>query len=224
LVQTYKLPLERIQVIPNGVDLDTFHPRNVERDRKRVRRELGVGDRPLLLFVGYEFERKGLPLLLTALPRLQTSDTHLVVVGRPLNAYAARLLRALDITHHVHFLGPRPEIAPYYAACDLFLFPTRYEPFGLVIAEAMASGIPVLTTTVAGAADRIHHGENGIVIDPPVDATTLAALIDDLLADPRKRQAMGAAGRATAEKHWSWRAIARQVLDLYRGLLAEGRA
>jgi len=221
IVASYRVAPERIRVVPNGVDLAAFHPDRRALDRPAIRRRLGVGDAPIVLFVGYEYVRKGLRFLLAALARMHHREARLVVIGKPPTPHARRELARHRLGPRVIFTGPVADVPDYYAAADVFAFPTLYEAFGLVIAEAMASGLPVVTTRVAGAAEWMHAGEDCLLLDVPPDPEQLAHHLDRLLDDEALRRRMGSAARATAERCWSAAVVAEQVLAVYGEVLAE---
>lgn len=225
LVECYGDDASGVVAIPNGVNLARFHPRNRSRFRDEVRRESGL--RPeaiMLLFVGsFDWERKGLPQLLAALALLEDEMVHLVVVGQGEVAHYAALAQSLEVASRVSFAGPSPQVERYYAAADIFVFPTLYEPFGLVIVEAMASGLPVLTSRRAGAADCIISGESGLLLDDPTDPREIAAKLTLLVGQPELRQRLGPAAHE-AVKDQSWDEVARRVLEVYHQVMVEKRA
>lgn len=193
-----------VTVIPNGVDSDTFAPG-----------ARGHGT-PRLLFVG-AYDRKGLDVAIRALA-LMKRDAELLAVGEGDRSRYARLAIDLGVRDRVVFEPPRDRIAEVFAAADAFVFPTRYEPFGMVIAEAMASGLPVVTSGAAGAADLITDGVSGRIIADAEDAAAFAAALDRLLADTPARLAMGSAARE-AVHGIGWDAVAEQTLAVYRAVL-----
>lgn len=224
LVSQYGENALGVAVIPNGVDLARFNPQNRARFRRQVRRELGLGAEDiLLLFVGYDWERKGLPQLLAALALLEGEKAHLAVVGRGDVAHYATMAEPLGVASRVIFTGPSSQVERYYAAADIFALPTLYEPFGLVIVEAMASGLPVVTSRQAGAADCITPGKSGLLLDDPADPREVAAKLTQLIGQSRLRQRMGRAARKAVEG-LSWDEVARRVLDIYYQVVAEREA
>ena len=157
----------RVAVVYNGVDLERFHPKNRALYRAQARAEIGVPeDAWLNLFVGSGFERKGLATAVETLATLDDERTRLVVVGRgdrhPYEALATRL----GVGDRIAWLGPRLDVERWYAAADALVLPARYEPFGNVHLEALASGVPVVTSTRAGGAEVIEEGVNGAVREP----------------------------------------------------------
>ena len=219
----YGLTDDEVVVIYNGIDLERFHPRNVEAHRAAVRRELELAeDRPALLFLGSDYDRKGLATFLEAL--VQLDDAVGLVIGKERPREEARyrqLAAALGVAERVRFLGLRPEPARYYAACDLFVLPTRFDAFGMVVLEAMATGIPAVVTTAAGAAEVIEDGVTGRRVHDPRDADELAAACAPLL-DREAARAAGARARVAAEGY-SWERHFEQLLELYAQVAAERR-
>ena len=195
-----------VYVIPNAVDLDAFKPLPARRR---------AGSRARLLFVG-AFERKGLDVAIRALARLG-SDAELLAVGSGDAARYGRLAASLGVADRVRLEPPRADIPAAFAAADVFLFPTRYEPFGMVIAEALASGVPVVTSSRAGAADLIRDGSSGFVVGDPEDAAAFAAAVDRILGEPAGWPAMSAAAR-DAVRNLTWDSVAAQTLEVYRGV------
>ncbi|MBI1846732.1 MAG: glycosyltransferase family 4 protein [Candidatus Rokubacteria bacterium] len=170
----YGVAPARVSVVYNGVDLERFHPGNREAWRRAVRREAGLSDEACVaLFVGSGFERKGLATAIEALAAPPAHAARLVIIGRggeaPYRALAARL----GVAGRVTWLGPRRDLERWYAAGDALVLPARYEPFGNVHLEALASGLPVVTSEMAGGAEVIVPGDNGFVV-PPRDATAVA--------------------------------------------------
>jgi len=212
----YATPAGRVTVVYNGVDLSRFHPDNRQRLGKAAREEFGLaaGDR-VILFVGSGFERKGLGPLIEAMARLRPSDSRLVVAGkgdaRPYRTLAARL----GVDDLLRWAGPVERVERLYAAADVVALPARYEPFGNVHLEALASGVPVLTSGAAGGAEVVRPGLNGWVVgapEPGLIAEGLEAIRD---LDPA---ALGSAAREAAEP-FTYGAQADRLIALYRQLM-----
>jgi UDP-glucose:(heptosyl)LPS alpha-1,3-glucosyltransferase len=178
----YGVPPESVTVVYNGVDLDRFHPRHRHAHRARARDEAGVAkDDHALLFVGSGFDRKGLATALDTLHALPDPASRLIVVGKGDQRPFAALATRLGVDDRVTWLGPRRDIERWYAAADVLVLPARYEPFGNVHLEALASGVPVVTSTAAGGAELIVDGVNGAV-RAPRDATGMAQAVVALRA------------------------------------------
>lgn len=219
LADWYGADPAQVAVIWNGVEPADFAPEALAPLRAPARAELGLpADAPVVLFVG-DFYRKGLAVAIQALAAMQTPDARLLVVGRgEIDAFEAHAA-SLGVADRVHFTGFRPDVRPLFAAGDAMAFPTRYEPFGMVVTEAMAAGLPVATTRACGAAEVIVDGVSGFVIEDPADAPAFAAALDGIFADPAARAAMGAAARtAAAAASWDW--VAAETEKVYEGLLA----
>jgi glycosyltransferase involved in cell wall biosynthesis len=127
------------------------------------------------------------------------------------------MAKALNISERVHFLGYRHDMPQIQRASDLFVFPSRYEPFGLVVIEAMASGLPVITATTTGAADLLNP-DSGIVLEDCDDVEALARALQLLDSDRSLRQQMGKVARTIAEQH-SWSTMAQTYLNIFEELI-----
>ena len=213
----YGVDETRLHVIYTGVDTERFHPR-LRAGRAQTRSAFGIPERALLyLFVGSGFERKGVATLLDAFA-LQADDAWLLVVGKDRHlARYRRRARRLGIASRVVFAGPQREVERFYGAADAFVLPTLYDPFPNAALEAMACGLPVVTSRQCGAADFIRDGENGAVCD----ALDRAALAERLraLRDPQRRARHGAASRQIALA-LSLERMSARLLALYESLLA----
>ncbi len=130
-----------------------------------------------LLFVANELHRKGFGTLLEAVALVGDRRLRVEMVGRASPAAYRRRIAELGLRERVRWNGPQPDVARWYAMGDLLVLPTRYEPFGNVIVESLACGLPVITTSVAGAAAAVVPGVSGLVQVDPTDATELADLL-----------------------------------------------
>lgn len=213
----YGVAPEKLQVIYNGVDTAAFHPGLAAEHRRTTRSTAGIPDDvPVLLYVGSGFERKGVPQLLQAAARMQRSEAHIVIVGadRKLKAMPA-LAEQLGLAGRVHFTGPLKDVRPWYGAADGFVLPTLYDPCPNAALEALACGLPMVTSTTCGAQEWVRSGENGWVVDA-VDIDALASRMDDLAGLAGNATARAAA-RAVAEP-LTLPAMADRLLALYRTL------
>lgn len=149
LKEYYHVPDERIVTIPNGINLSRFNSGNAE-SRAEVRRSLGLSlDVPLVLFVGNQYQLKGLEFAIRALAEMKTKAFLLVVGGDVADPFK-RLAEQLGVAERVIFAGARTDLPAIYPAANAFVLPTLYETFALVCLEAMASGLPVLAAPVGG--------------------------------------------------------------------------
>lgn len=213
LQRHYRVPEHKIRVIHNGVDLVTYHPQIAAEKRQAARQQWQLPGRLTYLYVGSGYARKGLDALLYAFSRMQT-DSQLVVVGKDRQEKKYRLLaQKLGIAARVHFLGAQTDMPLVYALADVFVLPTLYDPFPNVILEAMACGIPVITSHQCGAVDVIESGKNGWLCD----ALDTAALQRHMQAaeNAQTRMDVGAAGRLTISK-FTYARLARAYQDLYQ--------
>ena len=190
----YRTPIERVSVVYNGVDLARFTPDNRDRFRAATRESLDLSELDwVVLFVGSGFERKGLGPLVEAMSRAADARTRLVVAGKGRPDAYQRQAHRLGLERQVRFVGPRPDVERLYAMADVVALPALYEPFGNVHLEALASGVPVLTSARAGGAEAVTHGESGWVVAEPS-----AALIAEGLSALRDLD--GHAARAAARR------------------------
>jgi glycosyltransferase involved in cell wall biosynthesis len=208
-----------ITVIPNGADLELFHPRQRDRFRCEVRRTHGLGENDfLILFSGGDWRRKGLDLLLQAIALLRDDEVRLLVVGDDRNGHEVRaMVGKLDLSSRVTFAGFRKDVHRYYGAGDLFVFPTSYEAFSLATIEAAASGLPVVMTPASGAIDLLGSGDCGAIVSR--DPRAIAEQIRVYRRNPDLLAKHGANARAKAERDYSWDGIAKQTLDVYERLI-----
>jgi UDP-glucose:(heptosyl)LPS alpha-1,3-glucosyltransferase len=166
-----------VTLVYNGVDLERFHPDHRARHRAPTRERLGIdGEAWTVLFVGSGFERKGLGPLLEGFARLPDPGRRLVVAGKGDVAGHRRLAARLGLDDRVVWTGPVPDVERLYAAADAVALPARYEPFGNVHLEALASGVPVLTSAWAGGSEIVRGGDNGWVVDDVAAAPIAAGL------------------------------------------------
>lgn len=195
-----------LHVIHNGVDPEEFHP------GAEPRAQLGLPEGPLALFIGdLRTPRKNLDRLLEALRTLP--GLRLAVLGDQARSDYPRLCAEMGLADRVHFLGYRRDVAAIMRACDLLAAPSRYEPFGLTVLEAMASGLPVVTAATCGAAELVTP-DCGHVVENPEDAAAIGEALGRLVSDPAARKRMGLAGRQIALAH-SWQKMAESYWTLF---------
>jgi len=250
--ERYPERAEIVDVLPNGVDLDGFRPAGDVRAARAaevdaLRHRLGLGDGPVVLFVGRLSAEKGLHTLLEAMPavRERIPGVQVVLVGEwaglrsPLPTRRRRELRehpewrtryvdhlrrlAEPLGDAVHFPGPLPSatITLVYALADVYAQPSVFEAFGLPVVEAMASGLPVVASDGGALPELVADGETGYVV-PSGDAPALAAALTRVLGDPALAARLGAAGRERAARSLGWDAVAERLLGIYGELAGEG--
>jgi glycosyltransferase involved in cell wall biosynthesis len=201
---------DRITVIPNAVDQEAFTPAAVDPNK---------AERLTALFVGSEWEGKGLRFAIEALAR--APDWQLLILGRGDQSRYEELARSVGAVDRVRFVTPTPDILPIYQAANAFLLPSAYESFSLATHEAAACGLPLLVTQVSGVEDLLEDGTNGWFIDQ--DAGDIALRLQALAADPSLRVSMGAAARV-ASTAYSWEEMARAYSELYERIATDRTA
>ena len=205
--------IARMQRLTPGVDPEIFHP---GAGGAQIRSRFGIRpDQPVLGCVARLTPRKGQDTLVRAMPAVLAAvpDACLLIVGG--GSYGRRLAELaarLHVLDHVRFVGPVrwAETPPYFAALDVFAMPCRTrlgglepEALGIVFLEAAASGVPVLVGDSGGAPDTVRHGYTGFVVNPHSPHSVAERAIE-LLHDPPRARAMGAAGRARVQREWTW--------------------
>ena len=217
-------PEERLGILPNGIEMAPWQA----QDRVRARAALGLAPEGLvLLSVGNLHPYKGFDILLSALAGLTGALPKgwcCLIAGEDRGAGAAldRQAREAGLGDEIRFLGRVDALPQLYAAADLFVLPSRTEGFSNATLEAMASGLPVISTAVSGAEDLVVPGATGEIV-PVADAETLGAAIVALAAAPERRRTLGRAGQERARRHFSLEAMVQRYARLYRGLIETPR-
>ena len=205
--KAFNLPLDRFRIVPNGINTNVFHPLpNIKREKNHIM-VTNSADTPL----------KGLRYLLEAVASIRKKrDIKLTVIGKPKeNGEIARLVKDLGIGDIVKFTGriPDEDFATYYAKSTITVVPSIYEGFGLPAGEAMACGVPVISTT-GGALPEVV-GDAGVLV-PPADAHALEKAILPLLDNPDRCQKLGKAGHKRVFKHFTWHRTAEKTIEVYK--------
>lgn len=221
LIDFYGADRGRIEIVPPGVDHAFFAP----GDRRGARWALGLGAEPVLLFVGRIQPLKGLDVAVAALGAMRSQTATLVAVGGPSGAEGdAELARIqamigeLGLDARVRLVAPQPHhmLSTYYRAADVCVVPSRSESFGLVAAEAMACGTPVVATAVGGLTTLVDDGVTGLLM-PNRDPNAWAAALDGLIEHPLRLAAMSAAA-AERGRGYTWSTTAARLRRVYSDL------
>lgn len=225
ILKNYDIPPWKIKVIFNGVDLEKFKP--VE-DKAKFKRALGFSEKDLLiLYVGRLYSRKGLPTLISAIPPVvrKARNARFLISGKGLRGEEKKLksyVEKFKVAQNVVFLGyyPDEKLPSLYKAADIFAFPSIYENMPFALLEALASGLPIVTTRVGGIPEVIDDGKNGFLINP-YDSLGLANRIRYLIENSKMASEMGVLGRRTVERKFNWEDIVKQVLEVYNEALTK---
>jgi UDP-glucose:(heptosyl)LPS alpha-1,3-glucosyltransferase len=205
-------------IIPNGVDLSLFSPASRFALREAARCKLGYSlDDVLLLLIGNDWHNKGLPTLLEAISRLNHPSLRLCVVGSDAAAAFLPQVQSLHLSDRVKFFAESSDILAFYAAADICAAPSLEDSFNLPVLEAMACGLPVIVSRLAGISDYIADREDGILLREPRDSRELAASLSSLLQQPELRRSLGENAARKAQQ-FSWDRQADAIHRLLSGL------
>jgi UDP-glucose:(heptosyl)LPS alpha-1,3-glucosyltransferase len=186
----HHVPANRIRVIPNAIDAARLSVPDPQESRRMVRKRHGLAEDALVaLFVAHNFRLKGLPPLLEAMAeRRDKRPVHLLVCGGGKIPPMQRLVDRLRLSKVVHLVGFAPSVKDYFHAADFFVLPSYYDPCSLVVFEALACGLPVITTTCNGAGEVMTQGREGFVISTPDDRPAMIAALDQMSDDELRRE------------------------------------
>jgi UDP-glucose:(heptosyl)LPS alpha-1,3-glucosyltransferase len=216
-VRLHQIRPERIAVVYNGVDCQRYSPVHRATHRERVRQELGVNDETVvLLLAAHNFRLKGVLELMQVTSQLVANrrPVHTVIAGgKRLGKWRRAAIRR-GLAGRVTFIGTVSDLVPYYAAADAYVHPTYYDPCSLVLLEAAASGLPIVTTRRHnGAAELFREEEEILTVADPFDAGKLYAQVDALF-DERLRAKLGAAARQIALRR-PFQQNVTEIIQLY---------
>ena len=219
IIKHYNLPFNEIEVVYNGVDTDTFNPKNRIKYRDAIRGKYNIlPDEILLLFVGSGFKRKGLKHVIDAMSLVDKPDeVKLLVAGKGDVRKYKRYAKKRNVTDNLIFAGVYRNIHEIYAAGDIFIFPSEHDAFGTACLEAIASGLPVIVSKTSGVSEIITQGKDGFIVNHPVCAKEIAEYII-LLLEKERREQMGSAARRTSEMY-SLETNTERTINIYRKVL-----
>jgi UDP-glucose:(heptosyl)LPS alpha-1,3-glucosyltransferase len=222
--QHYGVPADQVRIVRSSINPDRFHEHDRPRRRADFRSQWGIrADEVVPAFIAMNYRLKGLEPLLRAVP-LVPRDTafRLLVAGHPKFTRYQRLAQRLGIADRVSFIGPQRDVQNVYFAADFLVHPTFYDPCSLVALEALACGLPVVTTRFNGASELLHPPRDGYVIDDPHDAKQLAWCLTQL-CDSQRRSACAVAARRAAG-HWTFEQHYREMLAVFQEAALRKRA
>ncbi len=207
-----------VLVVPNGVDTSLFSTATRLAQRDATRRKLGYSsDDIVLLLIGNDCRNKGLPTLLEAMSRLNHPSLRLCVVGSDAAAAFLHPVQSLHLSDSVKFFPESSEILAFYAAADIYAAPSFEDSFNLPVLEAMACGLPVLVSRLAGISEYIADGVDGILLQDPGDSSALVGSLSSLLQQPEHRRSLGE-NAARKALQFSWDRQADAIHRLLSGL------
>jgi glycosyltransferase involved in cell wall biosynthesis len=219
LTNYYKIPADKIKVIHNGVNIHKFKP---AVDKRKVKAELGLSpDDIAIVSVGRLYARKGLFTLIESLPAVtkRFPKAKFIISGKgqsdemnKLNAHAKKL----GVKDNIVFTGYTPDkhLPKLYQAADIFAFSTFYEHHPFAVLEALATGLPVVTTTVGGIPETIESGKNGLLV-PPFNSKRFSQAILYFLEHHAEAAEMGAKARQTVEQQLDWQIVVKDAIKVY---------
>jgi len=205
-----------VHVIPNGVDSTQFSPSARLALRAQARRRRNFQERDfVLLLIGNDWRVKGLETVLRAMGDLRELPIHLIVAGDDSPDSFLEMAKSLGISERCRFESSRQDVLDFYAAADIYVSPSWEDSFGLPVLEAMACGLPAVTSVHAGVAGLICDGVDGFILRQADDFHGLAGMLQQLHADEMLRGNVGAAA-ATAARQWTWDRNAADVWELLK--------
>jgi len=223
-----------VRIIGNGVDVEYLSPSTRLAIRSSAREQFGLSAADFtLLLIGNDWKKKGLDALLRALAEIQELPWMFIVVGNDERAPYESVIRRYQMSHRVIFLAPSPDVLKFYAAADAYVGPSLEDAYGLPVLEAMACGLPVLTSSRAGVSEIIDDGINGIILRDPRNTRELLSRLRHLIIDPVLCRRLGSEAARTAQNHtwarnaqstWGWlNEVAREEQNTTRQFLNPGR-
>ncbi len=222
LLGHYPIPPERVFVAYNGVDLEKFNPVSARIKGSEIRRKYGLGDELIALFMVAGFRRKWLQTAISALKYVKEMEggigkLKLLVAGKDNPKPFLNLAKKLGVSERLIFAGHVRDPESLYGAADIFVLPTKYDPFSNSCLEAMASGLPVITTAQNGLAEIIEDGSDGFVLRNPEDAAGLAAILQYLSCE-KAREKTGKRARVKSES-FTWAKTLQKTLEVYEKVI-----
>jgi len=224
VVKIFQLPPDKIRVIPNGVNLEKF--KGYEKDYD-FRRRFAADNEKIVFFVGRLVNEKGAHILLDAIPKVlyHYYDVKFVITGKgPQLDFLRQKAESMGISSKVYFTGYLDDenLHRLFKCVDIAVFPSLYEPFGIVALEGMIANVPVVVSDTGGLDEIVNHGEDGMK-SYTGNANSLADCILELLFNPQKVEEIKAKAMEKVSNVYNWDIISRQTMDVYREILEECR-
>ena len=221
-----RINTQKVVKIPYGIDVDEFNP----NAKSNIREELGIGDNPLILYVGHLYEEKGVKYLIKAAPSVlkKIPEAKFLIawsgIGNQINEIK-RLINKLKLKGSFFITGKREDIAGVFAASDVFVLPlvsgnhTLGHPVSIL--ESLACGTPVVSTRIQGVCEIIKDAENGFLVHPS-DYMELADRICKMLNDKGLRNKMGRNGREMVRNEFNWVYLSKEIMRVYEDIVTGG--
>jgi glycosyltransferase involved in cell wall biosynthesis len=225
IVKKIKMDPEKIRTVYFGIDTDKF---NTTINGERVRSSFSLGSDPVILYVGRLTPRKGVEYLVKAAPNIikEFPRAKFLLVGPEsiyydrsgkdkYSSYIRNLIRHFNLDKSFIIAGQHSDLEAFYAASNVFVFPTLYEGAAIVMGEAMASGKPIITTSSGSGPELVEHGKSGILI-PPMNENKIAEAVMTLISDEKLAKRLGRNAREQCVKRFSWDVMTESMLKAYR--------
>ena len=220
-------PADKVRVVPNGVDAARVQCNDSPEALAAFRARLAAPGERIVFFVGRLVREKGVEVLLDAMPEVLAAhpEAKFVIAGGGWHGHLHQRAAARGLAHKVYFTGflPEEDLPRMYAVADVAVFPSLYEPFGIVALEAMAAGVPVVTSDIGGFREVVRHGETGVHTWAN-NPHSLAWGISRVLGDRALADALREAGRREVAQRYHWRGIAERAMGVYQEVWAERQA
>lgn len=222
--QVFHLPSDKIRIIPNGVDLDKFRGYKKDYD---FRRNFAADNEKIVFFVGRLVNEKGAHILLDAMPKILAyyGGVKLVITGKgPQMDFLRNKAASMGIEKKVYFTGyiSDDNLSRLYMCVDVAVFPSLYEPFGIVALESMVAGVPVVVSDVGGIGEIVEHGIDGMKAYAG-NPDSLADSILEILHNPGKAEDMKAKALEKLRRQYDWSNISEKSLKTYEEVLSESK-
>jgi glycogen(starch) synthase len=213
----FQLPEDKIRIIPNGVNIDKF--RNYSRDNK-FRRNYATDNEKIVFFVGRLVNEKGAHVLINAAPKIirYYNDAKIIIAGKgPQLEYLRKIAYELNIYSKVYFTGyiSEEELAKLYKCADVAVFPSLYEPFGIVALEGMLANVPVVVSDTGGLGEIVEHGIDGMK-SYTGNSNSLADSILEILLNPKEAEKMKSKAMEKVFSMYNWDVITYHTLNVYK--------
>jgi UDP-glucose:(heptosyl)LPS alpha-1,3-glucosyltransferase len=221
VLKYYNLDVNKIRNIPLGVDVDKFTPLNRLKYRNLIRNQYNLKETDFVIaFPANEFKRKGLWQIIEVVNTMKTDNIYVFVLGKDDPMPYLEKLHEIGLDNKFIFTGATPIIDQYFAASDMMILPTSYEPFGLVVLEAMASGLPVIVSQTAGVSELIQNNVDGLLLSNPDDTNEISQKLKFMIENATKRTQLGEQARAKALL-FTWDNVAEKTYNVYKEIVSQ---